>query len=206
MIHFKSNDRVFVCGKTGSGKTELVKSVLLRQFPRIVFHDVKLENYDLLQKMPGMVCVRTPIDLINALSRGTLSILYQPIVSGIDDFNSVCEILYTHGNITLVVDEASYYTSSFEICHFHKEIMMRGRSKGVGIVNCSQRPMGCHNLLISEADVFFVFKLTLDGDVKKLKSMIPKKYHSTMESMPMMHYIYSDVNGINFAGKPIRKM
>ena len=211
MIPIKSNARVFVCGKTDSGKTTLVKNVLWNKFPRRIFHDVKLENSELLINSPGTVLARNPTELLNFMSKGggldntSRSILYQPyLADDKEDFNKVCEIIYKFGNFMLVVDEASYYTTGFEIQPFHKEIMMRGRSRGVGIINCSQRPKGCHNLLISEADHFFIFKLTLDDDLKKLKAVIPKKYHKPMETMEMRYFIYSDVSNNNFIHKPIQ--
>ena len=74
-IQMKSNDRYFVTGSTGSGKTVWGKNVLLPQFNRIIFHDFKLENLDLLSK--GFILVNTPDQMLAQMGGGNFKILYQ---------------------------------------------------------------------------------------------------------------------------------
>ena len=201
-VSLKSNCRVFITGKTDSGKTYFSKNVLWPQFKRRLFHDVKIENDDILND-PNTILIRTPQQLVQAIKKGFYSILYQPIDMEGSDFNKVCEVIHKTGNFTLFLDEAQYYATATHIERFHKEILMRGRSRGVGIVNCTQRPMGCNNLLLSESEHFFIFKLNLDGDIGKVASMVPADTLNNIYSLQQYYFIYAGVYGEGFVHKPI---
>jgi hypothetical protein len=49
---------------------------------------------------------------------------------------------------------------------------MIGRTLNVGIAAASQRPIGLHNVAISEAAHVFVFRLQLEGDRAKLAGVL----------------------------------
>jgi energy-coupling factor transporter ATP-binding protein EcfA2 len=200
-MHIKSNSRIFIAGKTGSGKTTLVKRVLYPMYTRRVFWDIKCENSDLL--VNSSLC-RSPAELAAAIKKGKTSILYQPADISPEDFNRVCEILFNTGNFALFVDEAATVTEPNWIEPWHNQIMIRGRSRGVGIVNVTQRPRACHNTLISEAEHFFIYRLQLETDVAKIKTILPKKYLSEIYTLPEFHCFYSDNTGIVKPLAPIR--
>lgn len=200
-MHIKSNSRIFIAGKTGSGKTTLVKRVLYPMYTRRVFWDIKCENSDLL--VNSSLC-RSPAELASTIKKGKTSILYQPADISPEDFNRVCEILFNTGNFALFVDEAATVTEPNWIEPWHNQIMIRGRSRGVGIVNVTQRPRACHNTLISEAEHFFIYRLQLETDVAKIKTILPKKYLSEIYTLPEFHCFYSDNTGIVKPLAPIR--
>ena len=207
-IQIKSNDRVFVCGSTGSGKTVYVKSVLLAQYSRVIFHDFKLENQDLMSR--GFVLAHTPDEMMALMVGNSYKVLYQPLMydeeGNLADFNRVCEICYKNGNCTLVVDESNYFADSSNIELYHRELLTRGRSRGVGVVNLSQRPVGVHNLCISEAQHLIVFNLNLDNDVKKLKAVLPRDMHEALYNLKDFEFIYSGTNRIRRICKPVRML
>ena len=87
---------------------------------------------------------------------------------------------------------------------WHNQIMIRGRSLGVGIVNVTQRPRACHNTLISEAEHFFIYRLQHETDVAKIKTILPKKYLSEIYTLPEYHCFYTDNTGIVKPLAPIR--
>jgi energy-coupling factor transporter ATP-binding protein EcfA2 len=200
-MQIKSNSRIFIAGKTGSGKTTLSKRVLYPMYTRRVFWDIKGENSDLL--VNSSLC-RTPAELAASIKRGKVSILYQPADISPADFNKICEILFNAGNFALFVDEAATVTEPNWIEPWHNQIMIRGRSRGVGIVNNTQRPRACHNTLISEAEHFFIFRLQLETDVAKIKTILPRKYLSEIYTLPEYHCLYTDNTGIVKALAPIR--
>lgn len=203
MVEIRSDTRIFICGKTGSGKTFFVKNKLWPRFKKKIFHDPKIENADLLDTHS---LATNPHELLKLLQMGKSSILYQPADLCKSDFNTVCEITYKWGNIVLLEDEASFYSDSHSIEKWHKEILVRGRTRNVGMVNLTQRPKEISNFLISESDHQFVFKLTLDTDIAKLKSMIPRKYHQLMYELKPYYFIHNDTNGNAFAQKPIKSL
>jgi hypothetical protein len=112
-----TNARVFVAGKTGTGKTTLVKRALFPRYPRRIFWDVKVENHDLL---PVCSLCTTPSELERALTAGKVSILYQPQDLSAEDFDLVCYLIYDQGNMTLFVDEVTAICDPSRITPGHK--------------------------------------------------------------------------------------
>lgn len=188
-MQIKSNDRIFLAGKTGSGKTTLAKKMLYPMYTRRVYWDIKHMNSDLLTCSS---LATTPEELAASIKKGKVSILYQPRDIHSYDFNRVCEIVYNTGNFALFVDEASKVCSSSWIEPWHDQIMTLGRERGVGIVNLTQRPRRCHNTVISEAEHFFIFRLQLETDVAKIKEILPRKYVDMVSALPYHHCIYTD--------------
>ena len=207
-IQIRSNDRVFVCGSTGSGKTVFVNSVLLAQYQRVIFHDFTLDNDELITR--GFVLAHTPEEMMALMVGNSYKVLYQPYTmdedSNLADFNRVCEIIYKNGNCTLVVDEANYFANASSIEMYHKELLTRGRKRGCGLVNLSQRPVGVHNLCISEAQHLIVFALNLDNDILKLKAVLPRDMHDALYNLKDFEYIYSGQNRIRRVCKPVRML
>lgn len=200
-MQIRSNDRIFLAGKTGSGKTTLAKKMLYPMYTRRVYWDIKLENSDLLTSSS---LATTPEELLSSIKKGKVSILYQPRSLEPYDFNRICEILYNAGNFTLFVDEVSKVCTPSWIEPWHDEIMTRGRGRGVGIVNLTQRPRRCHNTVISEAEHFFIFRLQLETDIAKVKEILPKKYAEMVSALPYHHCIYTDNSGIIKMLAPVR--
>ncbi len=199
-MDIRTDSRILVCGKTGSGKTVFVKNVLYPMYPRKVFHDIKLDNGNI----PHTFLAKTPVQLKEGITKGHNSILYQPLDIDPGDFNKVCEIVFNLGNCCLFVDEAADVCNSSNIEPWHRKIMSRGRSRGVGIVNCSQRPRMIHNSLISEAEWFIIFRLFLQTDRDKLKQGLPSEILDKCNSLPPYHYIVADLNDNVYLMPPIK--
>jgi len=181
-ISIRTNDRVCIFGRTGSGKTVLELFLLSKLKTNVIVYDIKKAL-----KLPYQKAT-TPEELQALVG----SIHYMPASLEEDDFNDVCEYTYERGNITVIHDECSYSSESFKISRWYKECLVRGRERGVGMINVSQRPMGIHNAIISESNHFFVFQLILDSDVEKLRSVIPREYVERVYTLPEFHYLYAD--------------
>ena len=200
-MQIRSNDRVAIFGKTGSGKSTLAKRVLWPSYTRRIYHDIKCENNDLL--VNATLC-RKPDELKRAIKSGKVSLLYQPDSLESDDFNQVCRIVYETGNFALFVDEVAAVCDTSWIEPWQKALLMRGRSRGIGQVNLSQRPRSCHNIVISEAEHMFVFKLNLQTDIKKIGQFFPNEYHNKIYDLPPYHCFYTDTSGIVKPLAPVR--
>jgi len=172
-----TQNRVFIVGMTGSGKTCFAKH-LLYAYPRVVFHDRKCENGDLCTTL-HFALVHDSVTLQTALQRGMKRILYQPMVGMSEDmlkedFNKVCEIIFNIGNCALFVDEVSSLIKGNQIPTWYGEIQRLGRSRNVGCVSLTQRPMDIPQTLLSESEFMFIFKLKLEQDCQKMASITGK--------------------------------
>lgn len=186
----KSNNRIALFGKTGSGKTVIVKYVLWPQYgSRKIFFDPKCRNRDI-----GGVLVRNPDQLAQVVGKDK-PILYQPDDLSQDDFDEVCGIIFEAGNYTLFMDEITDVCSSNSISPKHKRLLAQGRELGIGVVSCSTRPMNISSYVFSESEHFFVFSLFLEGDVAKIKTMLPSGIAKRIYTLPPHHFLYFNTSG-----------
>ncbi len=176
-MQIQTNDRIFICGMTGSGKSEFAKK-LLPFYPRVVFYDLEFANNDLI-KQYHFTPVQTPEMLITYIQRGKKRILYQPAegddVNEIREFNSVCEIVYKTGNIGFMIDELSNFMSGQKAPYWFRRIQQVGRKHGVGCISLTQRPKDIPQILLSESEYKFVFRLELEQDCEKIESICGKR-------------------------------
>lgn len=195
----RSNDRISIFGRTGSGKTFFVKNWLLPQYSNYVFYDFKHENDDVDHE----IVINTPNQLKIDLDTYQ-KILYQPTQTNIrKEFNSVCDIIFKHKNTSLYVDESSNISTPSSILPYHNIIMTQGRTYNVGVINAAQRPRIIHNTIISESEHLFVFSLNLETDVDKIKEQIGAAAED-IHFLPEHHFLYHNVRfNRSYIFKPI---
>jgi len=195
-----SNNRIVLFGKTGSGKTFITKHVLWHQYgKRKIFFDPKCENYDL----PGVRLARNPRVLEQLVLTGK-TVLYQPDDLCQDDFHEVCGTIFDTGNYVLFCDEVTDVCSPAPhgIAKNHRRILAQGRSRGVGVVSCSTRPRDCHSSIISEAEHFFIFRLVLETDVVKIRTMLPPLVSKKIHILPLHYFLYFNTSDVIKFFKP----
>lgn len=149
MSGVRFHDRVFIQGKTGSGKTVLAKH--------------------LFEQMKG--CRRTAIDPKGRLQLGVQAAtspssldLAAPvshfIPSSLDDdeYDDVFRRLWVAGGPRVIwIDESYGPTRAGYAPHFLRRIVQQGREVEIGLIACSQRPVNVEVTLVSEADHVFMF-------------------------------------------------
>lgn len=198
-----SNQRIGVFGMTQSGKTTMVKKVILPIYKqndiRYVFHDMKRMNKD----VPHDVIVHNPKQLRQVINTRK-QILYQPDSIKGDDWNAVCEIVHEKGNMVLVADEI-YLIASRKIEDGHKTILTQGAGRGIGMVNTSQRAKWLEETIFSESEHYFIFRLGHPGDANKIMDIIGFDFINAdtgeeveldsdmlTREMPYYHFLYID--------------
>ncbi len=196
-IKIKSNSRVLVVGRSGSGKTTFTTQFLWNRYRGVnkIFIDPKRELIYLLNDF-DIICHNSKN--LETYNINKNRVLYMPEDVSNIDFESVCEYCFEKGNTTLFIDESAYYCTSSRIPKAYKKLMIMGRSRGVGVVNTTQRPNGINQLLLSEAEHFFIFSLNLKSDKEKLKTMIPHQYHHFIDKMPLHHFFYANLRENQF--------
>ena len=171
-----SNKHVLVCGMTGTGKSYLCENYL-RGYQYVVKLDTKDETGErramgespwtgLKEGRDFTVCSNlSELDDIE-----TDKIIYVPDYDeqNEDTFNQFFRWVFERGNTIVWIDELMSIGS---VNSFPKElgrIMTQGRSKGVGVWSCTQRPSGIPACVPSNSSYFFVFDMALPQDRKKL--------------------------------------
>lgn len=163
----RSNDRVLIAGKTGSGKTWFARN-MLSGVSRLVVIDPKanLTDWD-TREADGKT--------FREFARGAdLRLRLIPPVT--DDpegwYESQFAELYEIGEHTLYIDEAyAVVPPGARPGKYLNALYTRGRERGIGVWASTQRPTWIPLFLISEADWLVVFRLNLLDDRKRIASI-----------------------------------
>ena len=113
----------------------MIKQLLLPKMNRYVIYDYKHEiDY------PGAVIFEDISDFQKHPNEPM--IIYRTRTGTDQEFDDLCRQCFYRGSNTLVLDEMAQHCNNGRIQPHHDLIMRLGRSKGVGIINCTQRPRG----------------------------------------------------------------
>lgn len=190
-IVIPENDRVFVTGMTGSGKTHFSKKALA-ETDRLVVFDIKnnlrqemnLERWSksaLRQFVKGL-----PIRLqITAPARKGIN---EP-----DWYNEKFGLIYGVGNTRVFIDEMlGVLKNAVDLPYWLKAIYTRGREPitrrgrviggNIGVVAATQRPSHIPVFCMTESEHFFIFHLQNPDDRKKVSL-----YTTPEVALPVAH-------------------
>ncbi len=180
MMQIKTNQRVFITGKTQSGKTNFAK-YLIRQLKNYIIYDIKHEYSGF-----GIV-VRNKKEFLQALSRGYSQIVIQPENLNKDFFNEICKIIFTKmTNMIFVVDEVHKFCTKNNIPYYLNAIVTVGASLKIGFIGISQRCANVHNDIIASSEYIISFYQFLDNDINKLKEFLG----ADAEKLKTIDYFY----------------
>lgn len=171
-----ANKHVLVCGMTGTGKSFLAEHYL-RGYKYVVKLDTKDETGErhaegkspwegLTEGKDFTVCRNLEeLDEID-----TPKIIYVPAFEDQtqENFDEFFNWIFERGNCILWIDELMSVGTVQRFPRGLGRIMQQGRSKGIGVWACTQRPSGIPAIVPASCTYFFVFNMTLPQDRKKL--------------------------------------
>lgn len=171
-----SNKHVFVCGMTGTGKSYLCENYL-RGYKYVVKLDTKdetderysmgLSPWDGLKENRDFTVTRNweELDEID-----TDKIIYVPdfVDQTQENFNTFFNWIFERGNTILWIDELMSIGTVNKFPPALGRLYQQGRSKGIGIWSCTQRPSGIPMIVPANSSYYFSYTLTLPADRKKL--------------------------------------
>lgn len=168
-----ANHRVVVLGKTGSGKSILAQAYLAG-YRNVIALDTKrgtdkgINHFWPRAAAVGHIPVFSRLADVMKFGEGKAVWCPERSEKDFDVYDRFFEWILTRGNTVVWVDEVYDVTDGQEIPRGYRACITEGRSLGVGVWSCSQRPMKVPNVIFSEAEHFFVFRLRLGGDRKKV--------------------------------------
>ena len=177
-FYIEPDAHVLVAGATGTGKSFLAEEYL-RGYTNVIKLDTKLEvderlNAGLspwrgLEEGKDFVVCRYLSEVQNA---HTKKIIYAPdFEEQTEEFYSdFFEWVYMRQNTIIWIDELMSIGTVHRYPKGLHKVMIMGRSKGVGVWSCTQRPSGIPTIVPSNCKYFFCFNLYNPDDRKKMVS------------------------------------
>lgn len=171
-------------GMTGCGKTTLAEH-LLSIFNNVACIDPKgmlrWRGYTRLSRLRDVVkCPETRI-------------IYSPNAEELrdPDFHEAFFLwVYDRTNTFCYIDEAYAVTAPSYIPPSLHAILTRGRERGTGILNSTQRPMQIPNVIMSEAENWYVFRLSMPADRKKVCEICPGINPDEILMLPKREFVF----------------
>ena len=174
------NARVFIAGKTGTGKSYMAESYL-RGYKHVVKLDTKgetLERYregkspwrGLKEGKDFTVCYR----LEELQYAKTDKIIYCPEFDeqSIEFYDAFFKWIYDRENCIVWIDELMSICPHAMKYPLHlRGIMTRGRSKNVGVWALTQRPVDIPTIVTANSEIFVAFDLMLPQDRQKMANI-----------------------------------
>jgi hypothetical protein len=210
----KRGERAVIVGSTGTGKTQmLLRQMMAYPCAPIYVLDTKGDpalNIFLTQERRKDNCeIITKISEIKSFAKNRSGAEYAHILPPpeiladpmlCDEYLSA---IYAADRSCLVcIDEAyQVHTSGGRAGPGLLGLLSRGRSKGISVISCTQRPAWTSRFLYSEATCYFVYKLNMRDDYKTLAAMgLPidaKKLN--IDKYQFMYYKNGDDGGTLYA-------
>jgi hypothetical protein len=186
-ILLRSNERIFLCGKTGSGKTYGAK-YMLRPFPRLIVLDVK----DQLQDW-GLVPYDKEARRLLKAGYGIQARVVVPVGKDpAETWDKVFLDVLEAGNCHIYIDEMyGVVPPGSKVSPLLWAIYTRGRSMGIGASSASQRPTWVPLFALSESEHFFVFRLSLADDRKRMSAFMGPEVLATIKDPHGVYYSYA---------------
>lgn len=185
-MKIETNEHVFICGMTDSGKTIFMLQ-LLRAVPQghAIFLDMKHEHSD-----EGVV-VHTARDAKKYLDKKR-NVVFQPIHFTQDEYDPLADLAYFRYNTVLAVDEAQLVCPQHKLSMPYKRLITAGRSRRATMWAISQRPALIDKTIISQCRHYFAFVVFDDTDVKAISGNVPGAQEKIL-TLPEYHYLHYHV-------------
>lgn len=176
-------ERILIVGRTQSGKSTLVAR-LVAGYSSLVIIDHKRQF-----SLPRAVVVEGPAAFRQTWPQRARRVIYRPDPNAprSADVAEVLTRILAYGRTAIVVDEAMNLCNAAWILPAYRRAITEGAAAIVPVYSVTQRPIGVHNVLLTEAEHVFAFDLAGSGDRAKLAAF----FGDELEARPLERYAFA---------------
>lgn len=168
LLKISSSDRVLATGKTGSGKTYLMRHLAART-KRVIILDSK-------GRLDDWNAEDYSRDAVQRFIRGDdIRLRYRADkdTDASDLWEDAIHTAWSAERCIVYIDELyAVIPPGTRVSPGLAALWTRGREYGIGVWCCTQRPAWVPLFALSESDHFFMFRLTLDEDRKRMAAFM----------------------------------
>jgi hypothetical protein len=193
--------QMFVCGKKGTGKTELAY-LMWESYPydRLLIdpnNDIKIpDNIEVIDLDADNLPSRWPVNLAEKKKARTLRFVPDFGNPGyLEQIDHCLGLAYVHGKTCVLVDEAHEAIPANRTPPHFRRALRQGRHRDLTLIMATPRPMTIDPLAISNADWTYVFKLNGPADRKRVAENIdwnPQDFDQAIAELREHEYLRYD--------------
>jgi hypothetical protein len=186
VIRYDSSQRLYICGRTGTGKSTLALE-LARRCASLVVYDPKWQI-----TVPGARVVEGAGQGL-AAARRELAVIVRP---GLGEerpelVDELALIVLARGNSVLWLDELPTWPQGTRPGLY--DLLRRGRALGAGVIACTQRPHRVPLELMSEADTLAAFRLHLERDRERVGELAGDQARHQVAGLVGHQFVLADL-------------
>lgn len=178
----KNDDIVIILGNRGMGKSTLANHIISK-FNRTLIFDATCNDYNI-----GEICYYA-INLYNYVNYPKVTFKPKEDINYAFNFFTSF-ILKTQVNRMILVDEIEQFASKHKINPNLAKLVRWGRHANLGFIFVSKTTSEIHNLLLSQANHLFCFKIHLPNQLEYLSKWIGKEIINKIRNLQPHYFIY----------------
>lgn len=196
-MNFNSTDCILIMGRRGCGKSYLARKVQ-DIYPRKIVFDTLHEYEGVGEHVHSFdeFCNKL-IELNNSRPDNfTLIVNFDPeTVSSDDEFNEMLRLSYYFGNVQIVIEEVQEYSTTHQLPHWLKKLLLTGRHQNISLLFTSQRPGEINKTILSQCLHIFCGQIVEGNDLRYIASFL-RQDSQKLSTLPDRQFIYFSPAGI----------
>lgn len=189
-----------VFGRKGSGKSVLARHIFT-SYPkdRLV---VDITGDEHLEHVPNVKTIRDPLPGswpvdFNVLgpSKVRQTLRYVPdagLPTYRENLDAAVGLAYQHRDCLAWLDEVGALTKGNRTGPWFMRALHQGRHQGLSLLMCGPRPVDIDPLVLSQADLIYVFQMPHPHDRERVAAAIgwpPKEFGTIVDGLERYHYL-----------------
>lgn len=186
---------ILVCGRTGTGKSYLLKQLLAGVARSVVYapkreeHDYPGAYFDGMEDGGFKTCVWWWYYAQKHCKR--FRIIYRPLdLFDISEFDKIAHLAYFCGDLTFVCEELMTYTTSRNIEQGFKCLLVAGRTRGINCYMVTQRPFQIPREVTSQAREAYIFATHEPADLDYVRQTFGTELAAKLETLQQYEYVH----------------